>query len=400
MVPRSPVGSMRKLRTLPFNGIFRVAASGPLMEGAMKISATKWRKRRAWELDNETLALTLMQGGGHLAAARLADGPAMNPYWTPKWPTAEPWSYRPSKSDNAEDKLLASLCGHNICLGFFGGPSAEEAAAGMTVHGEAPVARWEDYGQTVTRDRLVFVCGCDLPAAQMRLIRTVTTRRGSNVIRIHEEIVSLSGRDLPFTSCQHVTFGAPFLEKGVTVFDMSATKGHTFPGVFSKRQRLKGDTAFVWPQGPGVKGAVNLRTIGREFKASSDFSAQLMDPRREDAWFSAVHPGAGLMVAYVWKRADYPWLGNWEENFARETSPWRGRELTRGMEFSNTPFPIGLREAVERGTFQGQPTYRWLPALGRVAVEYAVVIQRVPQGCQGVADIRAEGEGFGIDLVV
>ncbi len=366
----------------------------------MDISKAAWRKRRAWQLDNEALTLTVLEGGGHIAGVRLADGPAMNPFWSPKWTTREPWSHRPSPKDDAATRLLNSICGHNVCLGYFGDPSAEEAAAGLTVHGEAPVARWEDYGQKVSRGRLVFVCGCELPVSQMRLIRTFTTRQGSNVVHVREDIVNLAGRDVPFTACQHVTFGAPFVEKGVTVFDMSATQGHTFPGKFSPNQRLKSDTAFVWPKGPGVRGPVTLRTIGREARHSSDFSAQRMDPRREDAWFSAVHPGVGLMVAYRWRRADYPWLGNWEENFGRPTAPWNRRELTRGMEFSNTPFPVGLRAAVDRGTFQGVPTFRWLPAGGCVSTEYSIITQRVPLGCAGVADIRAEGEGYAIDLVV
>lgn len=366
----------------------------------MKITTVKWRQRRAWQLDNQALKLSVLQGGGHLADLRLAGGPAMNPYWTPKSRTIEPWAYRSSPKDGAEDRLLASLCGHNICLGFFGGPSPEEAAAGLGVHGEAPVARWEDYGQKVGRDRLVFVCGCELPNAQMRLIRTFTMRRGSAVIRVRDEVVSLARRDMPYTACQHVTFGPPFLEKGVTLFDMSATKGHTFPGAFSNRQRLKSDAAFTWPEAPGLKGPVDLRTLPKAVRTSSDFSAQLMDPRRQDAWFSAVHPGAGLLVAYVWARADYPWLGNWEENFARQAAPWNGRELTRGMEFANTPFPNGLREAVDRGRFHGQPTFRWLPALGRVATDYSIVVQTVPKGCRGVADIRAAGEGYAIDLIV
>lgn len=366
----------------------------------MDISKAAWRKRRAWQLDNEALTLTILQGGGHIAGARLAEGPTTNPYWSPKWTTKEPWAHRRSTKDNVGTHLLGSITGHNICLGFFGDPSPDEAAAGLSTHGEAPVARWEDYGEKVSRDRLVFVCGCELPTAQMRLIRTFTTRRGSNVVHVREDVVNLAARDVPFTACQHVTFGAPFLEKGVTVFDMSATQGHTFPGAFSAHQRLKPDTTFTWPKGPGVKGVVNLRTIGREARKSSDFSAQRMDPGRADAWFSVVHPGMGLMVAYRWNRADYPWLGNWEENFERQTPPWSGRELTRGMEFTNTPFPVGLRKAVDRGTFQGEPTFRWLPAAGRVSTEYSIIVQRVPVGCTGVADIRAEGEGYAIDLVV
>ena len=42
-----------------------------------------------------------------------------------------------------ESKLLAGIMGHNLCLDIFGGPSEEEFAAGITVHGEGSVAAYE-----------------------------------------------------------------------------------------------------------------------------------------------------------------------------------------------------------------------------------------------------------------
>ena len=42
-----------------------------------------------------------------------------------------------------EGKLLAGIMGHNLCLDLFGGPSDEEFAAGITVHGEGSVAAYE-----------------------------------------------------------------------------------------------------------------------------------------------------------------------------------------------------------------------------------------------------------------
>jgi hypothetical protein len=142
-----------------------------------------------------------------------------------------------------------------------------------------------------------------------------------------------------------------------------------------------------------------MRMIARRYRVSSDFSAQLMDPKRSDAWFSALNPKLGLMLAYVWRRVDFPWLGNWEENYARKTSPWAGKSLTRGMEFANTPFPTDLHEQVERGTFQGIPTFRWLPARGKVTVEYSIILMRVPGGTQGVANIRQNDKHFAVDLL-
>ena len=50
--------------------------------------------------------------------------------------------------------------------------------------------------------------------------------------------------------------------------------------------------------------------------------------------------------------------------------------------------------------FQGQPTYRWLPARGTVHLEYALMIMRVNPDCQGVADITpGENNHYQVDLI-
>ena len=71
--------------------------------------------------------------------------------------------------------------------------------------------------------------------------------------------------------------------------------------------------------------------------------------RREWAFFTAFSPDARLALGYVWRRADFPWLGIWEENRSRPQPPWNGSALTRGMEFGVSPFPESRREMIERG---------------------------------------------------
>ena len=365
----------------------------------MHIISKTMHGRQGWELSNDKLALFLMAGGGHIAGLRVQGRQTVNPYWIPIWKSIEPGAYRPRDAKRYSAQLLAGIAGHNLCLGAFGDPSPEEAKSGLGCHGEAPVAHWQVLKRKVTARRLVFKYGCVLPIAQMRLVRTVTLEAGSSIVRIREVVVNLARRDVPFTMCQHVTFGPPFVEPEVTIFDMPATKGHTFPGLFGQLQRLKPDAPFTWPFGPGLKGKkVDLRFVGSS--PYGDFTANLMNSKQEHAWFSALNPRHGLMVAYVWRRADFPWLGIWEENRARKTPPWSGKSLTRGMEFSNTPFPAGLRKAVERGRFKGQPTYRWLAARGQVAYDYAILACPVEASCKGVAAITPEGKTFGVDLVV
>jgi hypothetical protein len=69
-------------------------------------------------------------------------------------------------------------------------------------------------------------------------------------------------------------------------------------------------------------------------------------------------------------------MGIWEENHSRVHAPWNGRELTRGMEFGVSPFPESRRSMVDRGRLFGVPTYRWIPAMSRVDVEYWIVSRR------------------------
>jgi len=371
----------------------------------MKIEATVKHNRRGWRPVNGNLSLFLMAGGGHIADLRLKSRDAVNPFWAPPWKSIEPWQYKKSDAGKYGAKLLAAIYGHNLCLSAFGDPSAEEAKCGLACHYEAPVGRWSAIRRTINARRVSFEYGCLLPVAQMRIARSVSMSAGSNVIHVRETIQNLARRDVPFTICQHVTFGPPFLEPDVTAFDASAVKGHTFPAKFGNPQRLKIDADYQWPAGPGADGhkvnrarsVVNLRFMGKG--RNGDFHTNLMDLKNDHAWFSAVNPRLGLMMAYVWRRADYPWLGVWEENRARKESPWNGKTLTRGMEFANTPFPVGLRKAVDMGKFQGQRSYAWLPARGKIVHDYSILAAPAAPDCRGVGEITPGKDGFEVELL-
>ncbi len=102
------------------------------------MAETTYRGRRAVTIENDALRVTVLEEGGHVA--EIADKESgVNPLWTPPWPSIEPSTYdrarHPEYGADAESKLLSGIMGHNVCMDLFGGPSAEEAAAGMTVHG-------------------------------------------------------------------------------------------------------------------------------------------------------------------------------------------------------------------------------------------------------------------------
>ena len=45
------------------------------------------------------------------------------------------------------------------------------------------------------------------------------------------------------------------------------------------------------------------------------------------------------------------------------------------MEFGVSPFPETRRQMVDRNSLFNTPTYRWMPAKGRITVEYWIIVR-------------------------
>jgi hypothetical protein len=337
------------------------------------MSEVQYRGRRAHRLGNNELELIVTVEGGHIAAVTdLAT--KVNPLWSPPWPSLEPSRYdrakHPEYGDNAESKLLAGILGHNLCLDTFGGPSEAETAAGMTVHGEASVARYdiEIKGDTLNQATV-------LEQAQLRFKRSIRLPAGSRVCIVTEEVENLSSWDRPIAWTQHATLGPPFLEKGRTQFRLTATKSKVIENDFTGgKGYMKIGAEFDWPWVPCADGGKADLQLFTDRPVSGAFSTHLMDPSREQVWFVAWSPTHKLAFGYLWKQSDFPWLGIWEENYSRTQKPWDGKTLTRGMEFGASPFPENRRSMIDRGRLFNVPGFKWVPAKNRLQIEYKVFL--------------------------
>src|SRR5919197_162728 len=329
-----------------------------------------FRNRRARSIENGTLRVTVLEEGGHIAEI-LDKGSGVNPLWIPDWPSIEPSQYDPTThaiyGNTAESSLLAGIMGHNLCLDIFGGPSVEEAAAGMPVHGEASVARFE-----IDASETALCMHAMLPMAQLRIERRIEVVH--RTVHVRETVENLSGADRPVGWTEHVTLGPPFLEKGTTQFRASGSRSKVYESVVGAHDYLEKGAEFDWPLAPRANGGVtDLRVCG-DAERSSAYTAHLMDPVRDEAFFVAFSPRSRLAFGYVWRRMDFPWMGIWEENYSRPAMPWNGRTLTRGFEFGVSPMPETRRQMIERGRLFGVPTYRWISARQRVTVDYRALL--------------------------
>lgn len=363
---------------------------------ALFCAKTSWSGRDAYEIGNNVVRLTVLTGGGHIAEFRFRDSTGfstINPMWVPPWRTIEPYNYR-SKLHAARygplatGKLLSGFAGHSICLDYFGVPSEQEVAQGLSILGEAPSARWEKSALHLGRREIALTLSVDLPYAGLKLSRQIKLRRNESVAYFQETVTNMRRTDHFFHWVQHVTLGTPFLSRHGSYVAASVTKGFTFPHGYDGKGLLTSSNEFEWPLAPGIAGgSVDLRVPftqrGRGFVVGA-----LFDVRRRVEFVAAVNSEYRFMLGYCFNRSDYPWLALWEENQARIENPWQGKCQARGLEFGSTPFPLSRREIFALGTLFGTPTFVHIPACSQRTIHYLGFLESLPPEFGNLRDIE------------
>ncbi|HEX4167789.1 MAG TPA: hypothetical protein VHZ55_20180 [Bryobacteraceae bacterium] len=328
-------------------------------------------------LSSDKLELRLMMEGSTLASIVLkADPEKLNPLWNPMRMARE--LGQPAHYDGG--------AGLFVCVDGFGPVSPEEKAAGLPMHGEAHRQIFEAESKREGAIASVTM-RAKLPIVEEVFTRTFRVHDGESVVLVESELDNELGFDRPVNWAEHATIGSPFLESGATVVDLSGSQSRTRPydELLNGRtsRRLTSGQDFTWPLAPGLHGeAVDLRQTP-DNAGYLDHATTLMDSNRDLEWATALNAKKGLLLGYIFKRAEYPWLQYWG-NY-----PATGK-FARGMEFGTQPFDVSRREAVSTGAMFGVPTYRWLPAHSKITSRFLVFYTLVPQGLQKVDDVHIE----------
>jgi hypothetical protein len=324
-------------------------------------------------LSNDKLELTVTLLGGSFAKLVLReDAEGLNPLWEP---------VRMARELGGSPQFRGAS-GHFICVDGFGPVSPAERAAGLPGHGEAHLQRFE-----MRRSATGVTIEAALPIVQEKLARTMRLVDGENVIYVDSKLENLLGFDRPVNWAEHATVGSPFLESGITVVDVSGARSMTRPYQQAKsgatERRLASGKEFTWPMAPGLDGKpVDLRETPRQPRYL-DHSATLVDPARKYGWTTALHTGKRLIVGYLFRREEFPWVQYWGDY------PPNGK-MARGLEFSTQPFDVPRREVIGSTPLFGAPMYRWLPAKSAIETRFLLFYARAPEGMRKVDDVRLE----------
>ena len=329
-------------------------------------------------MKNDVARLALAVGGGAIVEFRFADH------------DVNPLNFEATNDIEPRQEGQPFLRGHFVCLDRWGAPSETEAKNGVPFHGEAPRIIWQVSEPPKQRDDGVAArMGCRLPLAGLRVERSLRLHRSSGkgssgkgasaLVEVTEEVTNENKLGRVYNLVQHPSIAPPFLDERTRV-DSNAKRGF----VQLPESAL---ATMPWPRVQMDGESVDLRMFENPTAPATrhDVSSFVFDDDETYGWVTATNSGKGLLLGYLWKTEDYPWLNIWRYRF-------EGRVAARGLEFGTTGYHQPFSALVDRGKLLDRRLFEYLDAEEAVARSYAMFLFRVPDDFAGVASVSYNGE--------
>jgi hypothetical protein len=267
---------------------------------------------------------------------------------------------------------------HFLCTDRWGQPSTAEEKNGMPYHGEATRVEWKLLRATQDEAEMSAL----LPMANMEVVRTA--KLTGAILQVTESITNRNKLGRPYNFVQHPTIAAPFLDE-TTLVDANAKRGLMQSSALPNPEQPE----VVWPQALLDGQPVNLRHL------HNDPLPAVVSYVVDEAvgWVTAVHPGRGLVLGYLWQTSDYPWLNIWRH-------VQNGKPFARGLEFGTTglhqPFPV----LVKKGRIFDRPLLDFLDAGETHTRRYTAFLGQLPAGSTGVQKVAWRAKENGNEIVI
>jgi hypothetical protein len=323
---------------------------------ALPAQTTRIDGRPSVVLDSGTARVVLDLHGGSITVFEFLDQ-RLNPLG---------WNSKPG----AEPREMA----HFLCADRWGQPSAAELNNGMPFHGEATKVEWKLISAAPTEAKMSAL----LPMAQLEVTRHA--RLTGAILHVTESVTNRSKLGRPYNFVQHPTLAPPFLDE-TTLVDANAKRGFMQSSAMPNPEQPE----VVWPQALRDGLPVNLRHLTDD--PNPNVVSYVID--EPIGWVTAVNPGRGLLIGYLWKTDEYPWLNIW-----RHTQD--GKPLARGLEFGTTglhqPFPVLAR----KGRIFDRLLFSFLDAGETHTRSFQAFLAKTPPGFAGVQQVSPRGDQVAI----
>ena len=344
---------MRLMRTTRLRLVVPMALSAMIPAWVNAKAEVIVNGRPSVVLESSAAKLVIDLGGGSIVDFHLAAG-GLNPL---RW------------IGPADENAVLRPMAHFLCLDRWGPPSGAEQRNGMPFHGEAGRVRWREFDAPERRDGGVLAAmGATLPIAGLEVRRTVRLSEAAAVFSVSETVSNGNKLGRVYNMVQHATIGPPFLDEGAVV-DSNAQRGFMQSSPLPNPEQPE----TRWPKAIKQGQPVDLRHLTSD--PVPNVVSFVLDG--ELGWVTATNASKELLLGYIWRTADYPWL-----NFWRHVAD--GKPLARGLEFGTTGLHQPFTVLIAKPSIFGRPTFTYLDAGASATRSYAAFLVKVPREFRGV----------------
>ena len=164
---------------------------------------------------------------------------------------------------------------------YFGPPSEEEAAQGLSTHGEAPSLKWRKSSARLTARPVKLDAFRSLARGRSAIQPRNWDAGGESVVYLKETVTNERKLDHFFHWTQHATLAPPFVAPEDGRVFMSATKGITSPDGYGGKALLESGKEFQWPLAPASTGGEVDLSHCLIRKGLGIIASLLLDPARD-----------------------------------------------------------------------------------------------------------------------
>jgi len=263
--------------------------------------------------------------------------------------------------------------GHFVCVGRWGIPSDGEIKAGQPNHGQSAMLQWEQVDQT---DRILKM-QVNAPLDGLHTFRTLTISKNAAAFEVTEKVKNINSLGRLFNIVQHPTLATPFLDAHTRV-DCNATSGINY--LFDKDPL---QYAAEWPKGMCENG--DIMDVQTPDMAHNSVFSYIVDKNDKHGWITAYSPKSNLLIGYVWKREDYPWIDIWQHFVG-------GKIKYRGIEFGTTGIHKPFGEILENSNtlLFGEKTLLHIDAGEELSYSYGAFLLQPAHGFTGMDSITVQ----------
>ena len=220
-----------------------------------------------------------------------------------------------------------------------------------------------------------------MPLAGMQVRRELRLAKATAVLSVPESVTNTNKRGRIFNMVQHPTIAPPFLDE-TTIVDSNAQHG------FSQADKppISKAVASSWPKMrlDGQDDDLRLFKGIDDKSATNDVSSFVFRETDKYGWVTACNARQGLLLGYLWRTAEYPWLNIWRY---RE----KGRVAARGLEFGTTGYHQPFGTLVKTGRILDRRLYEHLDAGQTIRKTYVVFLAEIPRDFAGVTRLEYDG---------